>query len=94
MKHFLIKLIGKLDVGPQGTHVGLLQFSHSLKTRIEFDLGEHRTFEEVRAAILKMRYQEGGTDTGNALELVNRKVSFREILVENVVIKRYTCMWP
>ena len=75
MKLFLIKLIGQLDVGPKGTHVGLLQFSHSLRTKIEFNLGEHQTFEKVSEAILKMPYQEGGTDTGDALEVVNTKVS-------------------
>ena len=77
MKKFLVKLVEQLDVGPQGTHVGLLQFSHSLKTKIEFGFGEHKTFEEVKNAILQMRYQEGGTDTGNALEIVNKKVSYR-----------------
>ena len=75
MKYFLIKLIEQLDVGPEGTHVGLLQFSHSIKTKIEFNLGEHKTFEKIKEAIAKMSYQEGGTDTGNALEIVNTKVS-------------------
>lgn len=74
MKHFLIKLIEKLDVSPNNTHVGLLQFSHSLKTRIEFNLGEHKTFQKIKDAIINMPYQEGGTDTGNALEIVNTKV--------------------
>ena len=90
MKQFLVKLIEKLEVGAEGTHVGLLQFSHSLKTRIEFDLGEHRTFEEIRDAILKMRYQEGGTDTGDALEVVNTKVFPSNVLyrpnVSDVVV--------
>jgi hypothetical protein len=75
MKSFLIRLIEQLDVGSQGTHVGLLQFSHSLKTKIEFSLGEHNTFEKIKEAISKMPYQEGGTDTGNALEVVNTEVS-------------------
>lgn len=75
MKFFLIHLIKELDVGPQSTHVGLLQFSHSIKTKIEFNLGEHQTLESVKEAILNMRYQEGGTDAGDALEIVNTKVS-------------------
>lgn len=75
MKYFLIKLIEQLDVGPQGTHVGLLQFSHSIKTKIEFNLGEHKTFKKIEEAVANMPYQEGGTDTGNALEIVNTKVS-------------------
>ena len=74
MKYFLIKLIEQLDVGLHSTHVGLLQFSHSIKTKIEFNLGEHKTFEKIKKAIAKMSYQEGGTDTGDALEVVNTKV--------------------
>lgn len=74
MKHFLIRLIERLDVGLRGTHVGLLQFSHKLKTKIEFKLGQYLTFREIERAINKMPYQEGGTDTGHALETINKEV--------------------
>ncbi|CAB4000278.1 Hypothetical predicted protein [Paramuricea clavata] len=90
MKSFLIRLIEQLDVGSQSTHVGLLQFSHSLKTKIEFSLGEHNTFEKIKEAISKMPYQEGGTDTGNALEVVNTEVFSENVLyrpnVSDVVV--------
>ncbi|XP_028415968.1 collagen alpha-1(XII) chain-like [Dendronephthya gigantea] len=90
MKYFLIHLIKELDVGRHSTHVGLLQFSHSIKTRIEFNLGEHQTFEEVKEAILNMPYQEGGTDAGDALEIVNTKVFPQNVLyrpnVSDVVV--------
>ena len=74
MKQFLVKLIKELNIGPHTTHVGLLQFSHKLKTKIEFKLGEYQTLAEVKNAIDRIPYQEGGTETGNALAIVNKEV--------------------
>ena len=40
-------------------------------------LGQYQTFEEVRSAIERMRYQMGGTETGDALTIVNEKVRIK-----------------
>ncbi|KAF6284537.1 matrilin 4 [Rhinolophus ferrumequinum] len=65
VKRFVNQIVDFLDVSPEGTRVGLVQFSSRVRT--EFPLGRYGTAEEVKQAVLAIEYMERGTMTGLAL---------------------------
>ncbi|XP_054366100.1 matrilin-4 isoform X3 [Mirounga angustirostris] len=64
-KRFVNQIVDFLDVSPEGTRVGLVQFSSRVRT--EFPLGRYGTAAEVKQAVLAVEYMERGTMTGLAL---------------------------
>uniref|UniRef100_A0A9L0TJW8 Matrilin 4 n=1 Tax=Equus caballus TaxID=9796 RepID=A0A9L0TJW8_HORSE len=64
VKRFVNQIVDFLDVSPEGTRVGLVQFS---SVRTEFPLGRYGTAAEVKQAVLAVEYMERGTMTGLAL---------------------------
>lgn len=65
VKRFVNQIVDFLDVSPEGTRVGLVQFSSRVRT--EFPLGRYGTAAEVKRAVLAVEYMERGTMTGLAL---------------------------
>ncbi|XP_027810076.2 matrilin-4 [Marmota flaviventris] len=65
VKRFVNQIVDFLDVSPEGTRVGLVQFSSRVRT--EFPLGRYGTAAEVKRAVTAVEYMERGTMTGLAL---------------------------
>ncbi|XP_015418676.1 PREDICTED: matrilin-4 [Myotis davidii] len=65
VKRFVNQIVDFLDVSPEGTRVGMVQFSSRVRT--EFPLGRYGTAAEVKQAVLAVEYMERGTMTGLAL---------------------------
>ncbi|XP_063153212.1 matrilin-4 [Candoia aspera] len=66
VKQFVNQIVDFLDVSPQGTHVGLVQYSSQVRT--EFPLNKFTTAGDVKKAVQRVQYMEKGTMTGLALK--------------------------
>uniref|UniRef100_H3CI18 Matrilin 4 n=1 Tax=Tetraodon nigroviridis TaxID=99883 RepID=H3CI18_TETNG len=66
VKKFVNQVVDSLDVSPQGTRVGLVQYSSRVRT--EFPLSMYHSAQEIKAAVMKVEYMEKGTMTGLALK--------------------------
>nr|XP_020462612.1 cartilage matrix protein [Monopterus albus] len=69
VKKFIIQIIDSLDVSPNNAHVGLVQYSSSV--RQEFPLGLYNNKKDLKDAVKKMDYMEKGTMTGQALHYLS-----------------------
>ncbi|KAF7211209.1 cartilage matrix protein [Nothobranchius furzeri] len=65
VKKWINQIVDKMDISERKTHVGLVQYSSSVKT--EFSLGKHNNKKDLKEAVKKMVYMERGTMTGLAL---------------------------
>uniref|UniRef100_UPI00358E0FB7 collagen alpha-1(XII) chain-like isoform X2 n=1 Tax=Myxine glutinosa TaxID=7769 RepID=UPI00358E0FB7 len=64
---FLYSTVGALDkIGPDGTQVGITQFSHNART--EFYLNKYLDKETLLNSILAIRFKGGNTNIGRALK--------------------------
>uniref|UniRef100_A0A452STM3 Collagen alpha-5(VI) chain n=1 Tax=Ursus americanus TaxID=9643 RepID=A0A452STM3_URSAM len=70
MKTFMKSLLAKIQIGPDRTHIGVIQFSD--KTREEFQLNKYFTQNEISDAIDRMSLIDENTLTGNALISVDQ----------------------
>uniref|UniRef100_A0A8B9EP54 Matrilin 4 n=1 Tax=Anser cygnoides TaxID=8845 RepID=A0A8B9EP54_ANSCY len=66
VKQFVNRIVDLLEVSPQGTRVGLVQYSSRVRT--EFPLNKYHSADEIKAAVMKVEYMEKGTMTGLALK--------------------------
>ncbi|XP_039207253.1 matrilin-4 [Crotalus tigris] len=66
VKQFVNQIVDFLDVSPQGTHVGLVQYSSRVRT--EFPLNKFTAADDVKEAVQRVQYMEKGTMTGLALK--------------------------
>ena len=68
VKEFIQSLITRIDIGPDKTQVALMQFGEKGDTKIELNLGEKTTLEQVIHGVKEMEYLESaGTHTSDAL---------------------------
>ncbi|XP_035762411.1 cartilage matrix protein isoform X2 [Neolamprologus brichardi] len=75
VKKWINQIIDKLDVSETKAHVGLVQYSSTVKP--EFPLGRYNNKKDLKEAVKKMDYLERGTMTGQALRyLVENSFSF------------------
>ncbi|XP_014909653.1 cartilage matrix protein-like isoform X2 [Poecilia latipinna] len=65
VKKWINQIIDKLEVSEKNAHVGLVQYSSTVKT--EFPLGQYNNKKALKEAVKKMDYMERGTMTGLAL---------------------------
>ncbi|XP_005933024.1 cartilage matrix protein-like isoform X1 [Haplochromis burtoni] len=65
VKKWINQIIDKLDVSESKAHVGLVQYSSTVKP--EFPLGRYNNKKDLKEAVKKMDYLERGTMTGQAL---------------------------
>ncbi|KAF4100452.1 hypothetical protein G5714_018648 [Onychostoma macrolepis] len=68
VKKWINLIIDKLDVSETNTHVGLVQYSSTVKQ--EFPLGRHNNKKALKEAVKKMDYMERGTMTGQAISFL------------------------
>ncbi|CAB3990655.1 Hypothetical predicted protein [Paramuricea clavata] len=78
VRPFLKSLINspQLNVGPDGTHIGILTFSTQAQTRVLLKLGEIKSPVALNNYLDSLRYIDvrgDGTRTGMALKLVDEK---------------------
>uniref|UniRef100_A0A8C2UHI5 Matrilin 4 n=1 Tax=Coturnix japonica TaxID=93934 RepID=A0A8C2UHI5_COTJA len=66
VKQFVNRIVDLLEVSPDGTRVGLVQYSSRVRT--EFPLNKYHSAEDIKAAVMRMEYMEKGTMTGLALK--------------------------
>merc|ERR1711962_595178 len=74
-KKYIADLVEHFPVRPGQTRVGLVTFSGEAKT--QFKLGRYKTKAATLKAILKVKYERGGTYVGKALWEVVRDMKFR-----------------
>lgn len=74
IKEFIERLNKKFDVASDKTRIALLQFGEPVKTRIEFNLGEKNTLDEVNKGVTDMKYLRSQTATADALRKAREKV--------------------
>ncbi|KAG5264497.1 hypothetical protein AALO_G00254880 [Alosa alosa] len=68
VKKWINQIVDKLDVAEKGAHVGLVQYSSTV--RQEFPLGRFNNKKDLKEAVKKMDYMERGTMTGQALNFI------------------------
>ncbi|CAI9570965.1 unnamed protein product, partial [Staurois parvus] len=66
VKQFINQVVESLDVGNNKAHVGVVQYSSSV--RQEFPLGRYNSKKDIKTAVKKMAYMEKGTMTGQAIK--------------------------
>nr|KAF6326485.1 matrilin 2 [Pipistrellus kuhlii] len=66
VKEFLVDILQFLDIGPDVTRVGLLQYGSTVKR--EFSLKTFKRRSEVERAVARMRHLSTGTMTGLAIQ--------------------------
>ncbi|XP_028356598.1 matrilin-2 isoform X6 [Physeter macrocephalus] len=66
VKEFIVDILQFLDIGPDVTRVGLLQYGSTVKN--EFSLKTFKRKSEVEHAIKRMRHLSTGTMTGLAIQ--------------------------
>uniref|UniRef100_A0A4W3H3F5 Matrilin 2 n=1 Tax=Callorhinchus milii TaxID=7868 RepID=A0A4W3H3F5_CALMI len=76
VKQFVSSIVGALEVSPNATRVGLVQYS--TKVRTEFALGRHTTARGIKEAVSQVRYMGRGSKLGLALQQLSQS-SFTDI---------------
>ncbi|XP_041045249.1 matrilin-2-like [Carcharodon carcharias] len=71
MKQFVSNIVDGLEVAPNATRVGLVQYS--TKVRTEFPLRRYSTVNEVKAAVSRAKYVGRGPVTGIGLRQIFKK---------------------
>ncbi|KAM4704936.1 matrilin-2 [Rhinophrynus dorsalis] len=66
VKEFLITMLKFLDIGPDSTRVGLLQYGSTVKN--EFSLKTYKRKSDIERAVKRMMHLATGTMTGLALQ--------------------------
>ncbi|CAL8273844.1 unnamed protein product [Merluccius merluccius] len=66
--NFIKAIAQSLDISDVGSRVGVVQYTY--EQRMEFGLSEHLSKEAVVGALNKIRYMNGGTATGEAINYV------------------------
>jgi uncharacterized protein YegL len=95
VKQFIQKLNTKFDIGPEKNRVALMQFGISGKTKIEFNLGEMETLQEVNQGVEEMEYLNSqGTATGDALRRSRKEVRFSCQLLQHYFMYLRSCIRP
>ena len=74
MKKFIQKLNERFSVGPDESQRAAIQFGEPVKTRIEFNLGEESTLQEVNEGVEEIKYLRSQTATGDALRKSREEV--------------------
>ena len=65
VKNFVSNLVSQLEIGPDNTQVGVINFATSV--RIEFHLNRYQDSSSLLQAIANIPYTGGNTNTGTAL---------------------------
>ncbi|CAL8283198.1 unnamed protein product [Lota lota] len=81
---FLSAIAQSFDISDVGARIGAVQFTY--EQRIEFGLSDFLSKEEVIGALSKIRYMNGGTATGEAINYVTNNLFKTTIPGRNFLI--------
>uniref|UniRef100_A0AAQ5XG33 Collagen alpha-1(XVI) chain n=1 Tax=Amphiprion ocellaris TaxID=80972 RepID=A0AAQ5XG33_AMPOC len=72
IRQWVANLVESFDVAPDKTRVAVVRYSDRPTT--EFNLGRHRTLEDVKRAARNIRYLGGNTMTGDAISYTTNNI--------------------
>eukprot|EP00064_Thunnus_orientalis_P000105 superscaffoldBa00000005_g105 len=72
IRQWVANLVESFDVAPDKTRVAVVRYSDTTTT--EFNLGKHRTLEDVKRAARNIRYLGGNTMTGDAISYTTTNI--------------------
>ena len=85
VKKFIKRLNERFDIGSAKIRIALIQFGTQDKTRVEFNLGERNTLEEVNNGVDLMMYLKSETWTGDALKRSREQVFIGKLNLSKIV---------
>ena len=68
VKAFLIQLVDKMHVSHRMSHVAVIHYNHRAYLDWDFNSDRAKNAAALKEAILKLKYQPGGTRTDKALD--------------------------
>ena len=88
LRRFVRRLVNKLDISDERTHVGILQASDRRRTQYEMKLGEFTNPKEIESVINEMEYHKGYTSyIGRGLDIaIGDNVSIYKQSILRVII--------
>ncbi|XP_060073208.1 collagen alpha-1(XII) chain-like [Ylistrum balloti] len=70
---FVDSVVSQFNIGPDGTHVGVMTFARSYY--VKFYLNRYENVDDIRAAIKKIRHRRGSmTNTGPAIKFMSSRM--------------------
>ena len=70
------RICGQLDIAPSLIHVGMLQYSDALNTRIEFGLDQYTKYHQINQSLQNVFHSKGSaSDLQSALSIIDKQVS-------------------
>ena len=73
LKTFLANVVDSLDIGMNAVRIGVIKYARGVKDEIRLD--DFFGKEMLKAAILKIKHERGGTRTGKAItRMVSRRI--------------------
>lgn len=79
-RSFVAEICAELDITPSLIHVGMLQYSDVLNTRLEFALNQYTKYYQVNQSLENVFHSKGRrADLDNALTIIDEQV--RTVLV-------------
>ena len=91
LRRFVRRLLNKLDISGERTHVGILQASDHRRTQYEMKLGEFTNPKEIESIINEMGYHEGYTSyIGKGLDMAIKDNVSRESGLTHIEISSRT----
>uniref|UniRef100_A0A3Q0T1W5 VWFA domain-containing protein n=1 Tax=Amphilophus citrinellus TaxID=61819 RepID=A0A3Q0T1W5_AMPCI len=76
IRTFLRNFIEGFDIGPQKVQIGLVQYSDDPSP--EFQLKDHADKKSLLAAVERLSHQQGGTQTGKAMDFLRTEYFTKE----------------
>ena len=73
IQQFVSNIISRFSVAPFGAHFAVVKYSDN--PREVFSLNKYTYEQQLHTAVQNMKYLEGGTETGRALDYVKNNVS-------------------
>ena len=81
-KSLVAEICAELDIAPSLIHVGMLQYSDLLNTRIEFGLNQYTKYYQVNQSLENVFHSKGRrSDLDSALTIIDEQV--RAVLILN-----------
>jgi hypothetical protein len=74
-KSFVAQICAELDITPTLIHVGMLQYSDALNTRIEFGLDQYTKYHQINESLQNVFHSKGSrADLETALSIIDKQV--------------------
>ena len=74
-KSIVAEICSELDITPSLIHVGMLQYSDVINTRIEFGLDQYTNYYQVNQSLQNVFHSKGRrSDLSNALTIIDEQV--------------------